>query len=56
MEVTVNKRRPELPEEAPDWLHSLVRRCLREDPMRRPSFLEILEYMLPDEERCAQAL
>merc|ERR1712118_104098 len=41
MLVSVEKRRPEIPEDCPKQLASLIQRCWDDDPHRRPSCAEV---------------
>lgn len=37
--------RPQLPEETPDWMKGLVRKCWRENPVERPTFEEAVHLL-----------
>jgi WD40 repeat protein len=44
--VKIEKKRPDLPSEAPEVLSKLVRTCWEDDPSVRPSFTEIMELLI----------
>jgi hypothetical protein len=37
--------RPPIPPEAPQWLHTLLSRCWFEEPLKRPTFEEIISIL-----------
>jgi serine/threonine protein kinase len=45
VEVLRNQMRLKIPENSPPVLGDLIRACLEDDPEKRPTFVDIVEYL-----------